>query len=170
MELVELGRLTEDDWVALTAGEHEPFGPIGAGLEWRTKDRHVALRAAQGRLLAAAGVVEVTVEVECGERFEVVGLGGVIVNRSHRGHGLMSRLLEPLLKIAEGIGPDRAMLFCRPGLAAVYGRFDFREVPGPVWVGQPQGHVEMPMLSMWRPLRAGVEWPPGRADVRGLPF
>ncbi len=170
MELVELGRLTEDDWVALAAGEQEPFGPIGAGLQWRTKDRHVALRAAQGRLLAAAGVVKVTVEVDSGERFEVVGLGGVIVNRSLRGRGLMSRLLEPLLRIAGGMGPDRAMLFCRPELAAVYGRFGFRGVAGPVWVDQPQGRIEMPMLSMWRPLRGEVEWPLGRVDVHGLPF
>ncbi len=170
MELVELGRLTEDDWVALVAGEHEPFGPIGARLEWRAKDRHVALRAAQGQLLAAAGAVNVTVEVECGEHFQAVGVGGVIVNRAFRGRGLMSRLLEPLLRIAEGMGADRAMLFCRPELAAAYGRFDFREVPGPVWVDQPQGHVAMPMLSMWRPLRDGVDWPPGRVDLLGLPF
>jgi predicted GNAT family N-acyltransferase len=170
MELVELGGLTEDDWVALVAGEHEPFGPVGAGLQWRAKDRHVALRAADGRLLAAAGAVLVTVELERGERFEVVGVGGVIVNRSFRGRGLMTQLLEALLRIAEGMGPDRAMLFCRPELAAVYRRFDFREVPGPVWVDQAQGRVEMPMLSMWRPLRGVPEWPPGRAEVQGLPF
>lgn len=169
MELVELGGLTADDWIALVAGEHEPFGPIGAGLEWRAKDRHVALRSGHGRLLAAAGAVNVTVEVER-EHFEVVGIGGVIVNRSFRGRGLMSRLLQALLRVAEDMGPDRAMLFCRPELAAVYGRLDFREVPGPVWVDQPRGRVEMPLLSMWRPLRGAVEWPPGHAEVRGLPF
>jgi hypothetical protein len=35
---------------------------------------------------------------------------------------------------------------------------------------QPTGRIEMPMVTMWRPLRDAAKWPPGRIDVRGLPF
>jgi predicted GNAT family N-acyltransferase len=170
VELVELGALTEQDWVALNDGEHEPFGPVGAGLEWRPKDRHVGLRTPDGRLVAVAGAVVATVETEGAQGFEVVGLGSVIVTRSMRGRGLLSRLVEPLLALARGLGPDRAMLFCRPELVGLYGRLEFVEIGAPVWVDQTGDRIEMPLAAMWRPLRAGAEWPPGRVDVRGLPF
>ena len=170
MELVEIGGLTEQDWTDLTAGEHEPFGPVGAGLAWRAKDRHVALRAADGRLLAVAGAVIAVIEIEGAGRFEVVGLGSLIVTRSARGRGLMSRLVEPVLRLAAGMGPDRAMIFCRPELVALYRRLAFAEITAPVWADQPDGRVEMPEPAMWRALRKGADWPPGRVDVRGLPF
>jgi GNAT superfamily N-acetyltransferase len=170
VELVELGALTEQDWAALNDGEHEPFGPVGARLAWRPKDRHVGLRAPDGRLVAVAGAAVAAIEIEGAQGFEVVGVGSVIVTRSLRGRGLMSRLFEPLMALAEGLGPDRAMLFCRPELVALYRRRGFNEIEAPVWVDQPGGRIEMPLAAMWRPLRAGAEWPPGRVDVRGLPF
>jgi GNAT superfamily N-acetyltransferase len=170
MELVELGALTEQDWEALAAGEHEPFGPVGAGLEWRPKDRYVALRERDGRLVAVAGAVIAAVEIEGAGRLEVVGLGSLLVTRSARGRGLMSRLVEPLLGLAESMGPERAMIFCRAELVALYRRLAFAEIPGPVWADQPEGRVEMPLPAMWRALREGIRWPPGRVEVRGLPF
>jgi GNAT superfamily N-acetyltransferase len=170
MELIELTELTEQDWADLIAGEEESFGPLGAELEWRDKDRNVALRAPGGRLMAAAGAVLVTVDVEGAGALQVVGLGGLIVTRSARGHGLMAKLVAPLLRVAEGMGPDRAMIFCRPELVSVYQRLSFLEISAPVWVEQPDGRVEMPMPAMWRPLHEAPAWPPGRVDVRGLPF
>ncbi len=170
MELVELGALTAQDWIDLVDGEHEPFGPAGSALEWRPKDRHVALRGPDGRLVAAAGAGVAAVEVAGAQRFDVVGIGSVIVTRSRRGAGLMSTVVGPLLRLAEGMGPDRAMLFCRPELVAVYRRRKFAEIAAPVWVDQPRGRVEMALLAMWRPLRDAPEWPPGRVDVEGLPF
>jgi predicted GNAT family N-acyltransferase len=110
------------------------------------------------------------VQFEDGSSTEVVGLGSVIVTRPLRGRGLVSELLDPLLAVANEMGPGRAMLFCRPELVPLYERFDFVEITEPVWVDQPQGRVEMPMSAMWRPLRDGVGWPGGRVDVRGLPF
>jgi predicted GNAT family N-acyltransferase len=170
VELVELGALTEQDWAALEDGEAEPFGPVGSGLAWRPKDRHVGLRTPDGRLVAVAGAVVATIEVEGMKGFEVVGLGSVLVTRSRRGRGLMSRLMEPLLRLAEGLGPDRAMLFCRSELVALYGRRGFVDIGAPVWADQPEGRIEMPLAAMWRALRDGAEWPRGRVDVRGLPF
>lgn len=168
--MVEFGKLTDEEWAALVAGEHEPFGPVGAGLEWRAKDRHVGLRGTRGRLVAVAGLVIAGVEVACAGRFEVVGLGSLLVNQSLRGRGLMARLVEPLLKLAQGMGPDFAMIFCRPELVGVYEHLDFREIHAPVWAEQGRGPVKMTLPAMWRALSAGAAWPPGRVDVHGLPF
>ncbi|HVS28774.1 MAG TPA: GNAT family N-acetyltransferase [Solirubrobacteraceae bacterium] len=170
MELVTLSALTDQDWAELEDGEPEPFGPVGAGLAWRPKDRHIGLRAPDGRLVAVAGAVIATIEVEGAEPFEVVGLGSMIVTRSQRGRGLMSRLVEPVLALAGGMGPDRAMIFCRPELVGLYRRLAFAEITAQVWADQPDGRVEMPEPAMWRALRQDAEWPQGRADVRGLPF
>jgi GNAT superfamily N-acetyltransferase len=167
---VEIGLLTEQDWADLTSGEREPFGPIGAGLAWRDKDRNLGFRNREGQLIAAAGATIAVVEVEDAGSFEVVGLGGLIVTRSARRRGLMSRLVEPMLELAEGMGPERAMIFCRPELVALYRRLAFAEIPAAVWVDQPGGRIEMPEPAMWRALHKNAVWPPGRVDVRGLPF
>jgi hypothetical protein len=68
------------------------------------------------------------------------------------------------------MGPDRAMIFCRPELVSLYERLAFAEITAPVWVSQPDGPIEMPMRAMWRALREGATWPPGRVDVQGQPF
>lgn len=169
-ELVQLGQLTERDWTDVVAGEPEPFGPIGADLAWRPKDRHVALRARDGRLVAFAGAVVAALEIEREQRLEVVGIGSVMVTRSLRGQGLMSRLVEPLWRLAEDMGPDHAMLFCRPQLVELYRRRGYVEIAAPVWADQPQGRIQMPQVAMWQALHTGAEWPPGRIDVCGLPF
>lgn len=170
MEVVEIGVLTERDWAEVLDGEEQPFGPLGAGLEWREKDRNLVLRAPDGRLLGFAGATVVEIEVESSPGFEVVGLGGLVVTRSARGRGLMSRLLDPLLELARSMGPDRAMLFCRPELVAIYARSAFIEITAPVWVDQPDGRVRMPMPVMSRPLHTDAPWPPGRVEVHGWPF
>ena len=170
MDLVELGQLTDQEWTDLIDGEHEPFGPVGASLAWRPKDRHVALQGPDGRLVAAAGAVVATLKIEGARRLEVVGIGSVMVTRSLRGQGLMSRLVAPLRRLAEGMGPDRAMLFCRPELVELYRGLGFAEITAPVWADQPRGRIEMPLVAMWQSLRPGAEWPPGRVDVCGLPF
>ena len=100
VELVELGALTAQDWADLVADEPEPFGPVGAGLKWRPKDRHVALRLDDGRLVAVAGAVVAEVAVADVSAFDVVGIGGVIVTRPRRGQGLLERLMDPLLRLA----------------------------------------------------------------------
>ena len=170
MQLVELTALSEQDWADLIAGEQEPWGAAGEALQWREKDRHVGLRTPDGRMAAAGGAVIVEIDVEGTAGFEVVGIGGVFVTSSLRGQGLTGRLLEMLLGLAETMGPDRAMLFCRPELLRLYGRVGFTEITAPVWADQPDGRILMPMRAMSRPLRASTDWPAGRVDLRGLPF
>jgi predicted GNAT family N-acyltransferase len=170
VELVELDEITSRQWSELVAGEREPWGGIAEELAWGDKDRFVGLRDAGGELVAIAGAVTAEVEVEDAGDFQVVGIGGVLVRPRERGRGLVWQLLEPLLEIAADMGPERAMLFCRAQLMALYGRLAFAEIPAAVWVEQPDGRIEIPLRAMWRPLREGVRWPDGRVEVRGLPF
>ncbi len=170
MELVEFGELSLREWIALTGREREPFGPAGAGLVWRAKDRHVGLRGDDGRLEAVAGATVAHVDVEGGNGFEVVGVGGLIIRKELRGRGLLERLMDGLKPLVEAMGPDRAMIFCNVSLVAIYARRGYLELPSPVWVDQPDGRVRMPMPAMWRALHAAPTWPKGRIDVQGLPF
>jgi len=170
VEVVELDFVAEPYWDELVAGEHEPFGAVGEALTWRRKERQIGLREPSGRLVAAAGAVVAEVDVAPDASFSVVGLGGVIVTREERGRGLVHTLFDALLEVAREMGPEHAMLFCRPGLLGMYERMGCREMAGPVWADQPQGRIEMPLRAMWRPLHGEAAWPPGRVEVRGLPF
>jgi hypothetical protein len=170
MDVVEIPRLSEADWGQLVDGEEQPWGPLGEGLSWREKDRTIGVRGEDGRLIAVAGALLADVAVAGADAFQVVGLGGLFVTRRARGAGLVATLVGPLLDIAATMGPAHAMLFCRPELVEPYTRLSFNEIAAPVWVDQPRGRIEMPLRSMWRALRDGARWPPGRVDVSGLPF
>jgi hypothetical protein len=82
----------------------------------------------------------------------------------------MPPLVDALMEMAEGMGPDRAALFCRPELVPVYEPRGFATISTAVWADQPEGRREIPLAFMWRALREGADWPPGRVDVLGLPF
>lgn len=176
MERVELDALSAQRWTELVDGEPEPWGGVGEALTWAEKTRYVGLRDDGGRIVAVAGAMLAEVAVEGAEPFAVVGIGGVFVTRRERGRGLAYQVLEPLLEIASAMGPELAMLFCRPALMSLYRKLSFSAIEAPVCVEQPSGRIEIPMRAMWRalaPWRAqagGVSWPGGRVDVLGLPF
>jgi predicted N-acetyltransferase YhbS len=165
MELVELPGMTPEGRAELAAGEANPFGIND--LQWRESERYLALRD-DGKLVAAAGLVVVT--VEAGSAFDVVGVGGVIVARPRRGQGLMRRVMEAAMARAEQLGPAFAMLFCSAANSRRYARFGFREITATVTAEQPDRIVTMGEVCMWRPLRADATWPSGPIRVRGLPF
>lgn len=174
MELIELGRLGNGQYAELVGDEDDPWRAEEFGLEWLPKDQHVALRDDDGRLLAAAGLVVVKVQFGAEPAVPVVGIGGVIVNRAHRGRGFGQLVVSEAVKRAEAMGPDIAMLFCRTETAGLYRRNGFAEVSGPVLVDQPDGVVELSAagagMTMWRPLHPGVLLPAGTVKVNGLPF
>jgi GNAT superfamily N-acetyltransferase len=111
VDLIEFGRLSDEQSAALVGDENDPWNAAEFGLEWLPKDHHVGVRDDAGRLLAAAGLV--VVEVQFGEQppMLVVGVGGVIVTASHRGRGLGRRVISEALSRAEALGPEIAMLF-----------------------------------------------------------
>jgi len=172
VELIEFGRLTDEQYAELAGDEDDPWNAAEFGLEWLPKDHYVGVRDDDGRLVAAAGLVVVEVQYGAQPPSPVVGVGGVIVTASHRGRGLGRWVISEALTRAEAKGPEIAMLFCRVELAGLYRRHGFAEVPGPVFVDQPDGIVEMSGggVTMWRPLRAGAELPDGIVKVNGLPF
>jgi predicted GNAT family N-acyltransferase len=172
LELIEFGDLTAEQRAELERGEDDPFDSrrLDGALCWRPKDRHVALRGEDGRLVASAGLV--LAEVKAGDRsgVAVVGIGGVIVTAARRGEGLASQVIEAALRRAERLGPGIAMLFCHEDRTGLYRRHGFSEVPRPVLVQQPDGQIEMPMITMWRTLRGDAVLPTGPVALTGLPF
>ena len=170
LELVEVGSLTLRDWVELTERDPDAFGHAEEGLVWRPKDRHACLRDSDGRLVAAGGATVVAVEVG-GQRFDVVGMGSLIVHRDLRGSGAMTRVADAMAQIAERMGPARAMIFCLPRLTDMHRARGYRPIDAQVTVDQPDGPVVMTQTAMQRPLRGdAVPWPAGPVAVQGLPF
>jgi predicted GNAT family N-acyltransferase len=167
--IAEQGDLTDAQWEELQAGEDDPFGVGDLDMQWQPKERYLVLSGPDGRLRAAAGLVEVDVEAG-GETFPVAGVGGVIVAHPYRGQGLARQVVEAAVARAETLGPERAMLFCAPHNIALYARFGFIEIAAPVFAQQPQGEIEMPPAAMWRPLREGAGWPDGPVRLAGRPF
>jgi predicted N-acetyltransferase YhbS len=166
---VAIGPLTPAQRDELMGGELMPFGTWGQGIEWRTKDLHVVVRDSDGRLTASTGLLLAEVDV-AGRSFPVVGIGGVIVARTHRGRGLARAVVEGALRRAATMGPDLAMLFCHADKVALYDRLGFELLDAPVTVEQSTGPFTMPQHSMWRALRVGAGWPAGAVAVRGRPF
>jgi predicted N-acetyltransferase YhbS len=169
MEIVEFGLLSPERRAELEGDETDPFDAAGATLRYRAKERHVAVRDEQGRLVASTGLVVVEVEV-ADERFPVVGFGGVIVAAAHRGRGLARQVVGGALARAAGLGPAFALLFCREDRAGLYRKLGFADVADEVLVAQPAGPTPMPDRTMWRALRAGESWPPGTVVIHSLPF
>jgi len=170
MDVVEFGPLTDPIRAELEGDEEDPFDAAGSTLQWRPKERHVALRGDDGHLIASAGLVLTEVQVGDGQPLPVVGIGGVLVSQAHRGQGLGRRVIMEVLTRAAILGPELALLFCHRNRAGLYERHDFVEVPPPVLVEQPKGRVEIPQVTMWRALRPGAELPAGRLVVLSLPF
>jgi predicted N-acetyltransferase YhbS len=164
--IVEGDELSDEQWDELRAGETHPFGVDE--LRWRKKEHFLALQV-DGRLVSTASWAIVDVEVGP-EAFQVVGLGGVLVARPHRGKGYARSVLEPWLERAATLGPSRAALFCAPHNVGLYERFGFAAIRGGCVADQPSGPITMPGVFMWRPLHADATWPDGPVRLLGLPF
>ena len=170
LEVVELGRLTESQRAELVAAEEDPFDAAGNTLRWRRKDRHVALRRSDGRLVASAGLVLGELQAEDEARHAFVGIGGVFVTARYRGRGLGRRIVSEALRHARTLGPEIALLFCHRDRAALYERHGFVKVEPPVLVEQPGGYAEVSLVTMWRTLRRAPALPPGGLTIHSLPF
>jgi GNAT superfamily N-acetyltransferase len=170
VEVVAIEPPDEREWDLLVDGEQHPWGPVGEDLEWEHKQRFVGVRGEGGRLIASAGVLRASVCVGDAGELDVVGLGGVFVTQSMRGRGLMAAVVGAALKLARELGPEHAMLFCRPELAPVYAGHGFEPIAAPVRAMQPAGEVVVPAVAMHLALVPGARWPEGEVQVLGLPF
>lgn len=170
MQIVEFGRLSMRDWAQLIEGEHAPFGTVCAGFEFRPKDHHVGIRDGDGALLAAGGWSRIDVEVDGHGRFEVIGVGALIVRHDCRGRGLATPIMERIRARIDATGVAHRMLLCEPHLEQLYARRGYRAIEDPVWVEQPAGSVRWPLRAMWRPRDSSTQWPAGVVRIQGLPF
>jgi predicted N-acetyltransferase YhbS len=170
VDVIEFRQLDEQRRAELEGDEEDPFDAVGSTLTWRRKERHVALRRPDGRLVASAGLLLAEVQIDDGAPIAVVGVGGVLVSEPQRGQGLADRVIREALARAAAMGPAVAILFCHPDRAGLYVRHGFSELPPPVMVEQPDGLARMPQVTMWRALSDGGELPRGRVVVRSLPF
>jgi GNAT superfamily N-acetyltransferase len=170
LEVLEFGRLSEFQRAELEAGEEDPFDAAGNTLQWRPKDRHVALGRPDGTLVASAGLVLGELHGADGPRASFVGIGGVFVTAAYRGQGLGNRIITEALRRAATLGPPLVLLFCHRDRAELYEKHGFAEIDPPVLIRQPDGYVRCPMTAMWRSLGDGVTLPSGQVTVHSLPF
>jgi len=138
------------------------------GLVWRLKDQHFGIRV-DGRLVAHAGLVVLPVSVG-GRRMDVVGLGGVGVVEDRRGRGLARFVVSGTMEHARRLGPEFAILFCRPDVVGFYGRLGWHEMADKVEVEQPDGPAVMPLRTMWFVLRKDARWPEGPVSLHSRPM
>ncbi len=168
-DLVDLAGVAPGWWEELVDGEDDAFGTDGLGIVWRDKTEHLGL-VLDGRVVGHAGWVGSAVETDSGQRTDVVGLGGVLVHRDHRGRGLGGQLVRgATARMGDG-GVPIAMLFCRTVRTAFYGRLGWQPIAGEVTADQPEGPIVMPLVTCWTSLAEGAHLPPGGLRVDGLPF
>ncbi|MEU8892261.1 GNAT family N-acetyltransferase [Streptomyces sp. NPDC048442] len=169
-----LDRYTKDELAQILGDGDDPFGVADTGLTWLPKEEHFGLAQNGGRnggrLVAHAGLRRLPLEVR-GVGLEVVGVGGVVVAPGLRGQGLARQVVGAALEHARTMGPQWALLFCRPPLVALYEKLGWRAVDGEVHVEQPQERlVLMPLRTMWTPLHGDESWPEGAVRLRSLPM
>jgi predicted N-acetyltransferase YhbS len=170
LQIVELGRLSMRDWAQLVEGEHEPFGGTCAGFEFHAKDHHIGIRDAEGALIAAGGWSRLEVDVDGHGRFEVIGVGALIVRHDRRGSGLATPIMQRIRERTAQTGIALRLLLCEPHLVELYARRDYRLIEDPVWVQQPSGPVRWPLCAMWRAAEPSATWPAGVVRIQGRPF
>ncbi|MFD3513445.1 GNAT family N-acetyltransferase [Streptomyces sp. NPDC058657] len=166
---VRLPQYDPADQTRILGDQPDPFGVADTGLTWAPKQEHFGLVRPDGRLVAHAGLLKRPLSIG-GLDHEVVGVGGVAVAPDVRGRGLARRVVGAALEHARTMGPERAILFCRPPLVPLYEKLGWRAVGREVHVEQPQGPALMPLPTMWHPLRGDEEWPPGEVRLLARPM
>jgi GNAT superfamily N-acetyltransferase len=169
MELIDLPEFGPDQVAQIVDGEPDPWTTGHLSIEWRPKTAHLGLTD-RGRLIGHAGWVPVQLHGENGQVLEVLGLGGVIVHRDHRGHGAGAQLVSGATTSMAAVGGVIGMLFCRTERLAFYDRLGWIRIGATVTADQPAGPVTVPLHACWRPLVEGAALPPTDLHVEGLPF
>ncbi|WP_406129961.1 GNAT family N-acetyltransferase [Streptomyces canus] len=167
--VVPLPRYTKADQEEILGDGDDPFGVASAGLTWLPKEEHFGIRH-DDRLVAHAGLRLLPVAIGDAET-AVVGVGGVAVASGMQGQGLARLVVTAALEHARTMGPQHALLFCRPPLVPLYRRLGWHPLDAEVLVEQPEdGLVTMPLRTMVTPLRDGARWPSGPVRLFSLPM
>lgn len=164
-----LPQYTKADQEEILGRSDDPFGVASAGLAWLPKEEHFGIRH-EGRLVAHAGLLRLPAAIGDAET-EVVGVGGVAVAPDMQGQGLARLVVTAALEHARTMGPQHALLFCRPPLVPLYQHLGWHSLDEDVLVEQPEGRlVTMPLRTMVTPLRDDARWPSGPVRLLSLPM
>ncbi|MGW2479463.1 GNAT family N-acetyltransferase [Streptomyces sp. NPDC001571] len=167
--VVRLPQYTKTDQDEILGHDDDPFGVAAAGLTWLPKKKHFGIRHGD-RLVAHAGLLRLPVAIGDVET-EVVGVGGVAVAPDMQGQGLARRVVTAALDHARTMGPQHALLFCRPPLVPLYQRLGWHPLDEEVLVEQPENRlVTMPLRTMVTPLRDNTRWPSEPLRLFSLPM
>lgn len=167
--VVRLPEYTKADQDEILGHGDDPFGVAAAGLTWLPKKDHFGIRHGD-RLVAHAGLLRLPVAIGESET-EVVGVGGVAVAPGMQGQGLARRVVAAALDHARTMGPEHALLFCRPPLEPLYQRLGWHPLTKDVLVEQPGNRlVTMPLRTMVTPLRDNACWPSEPVRLFSLPM
>ncbi|MDC0769913.1 GNAT family N-acetyltransferase [Streptomyces sp. HD] len=169
---IRLPGYTKADQQEILGTGDDPFGVDGAGLTWLPKDEHFGIRHGD-RLVAHAGLLRLPVAIGNAEtaETEVMGVGGVAVAPDLRGQGLARLVITAALDHARTMGPQHALLFCRPPLVPLYQHLGWHPLDTDVLVEQPESRVvTMPLRTMVTPLHDNAHWPSGSVRLFSLPM
>ncbi|MFF4935163.1 GNAT family N-acetyltransferase [Streptomyces griseofuscus] len=167
--VVRLAQYTKADQEEILGISDDPFGVAWTGLTWLPKEEHFGIRH-DGRLVAHAGLLRLPVAIGDDET-EVVGVGGVAVSPGRQGQGLARLVVTAALEHARTMGPQHALLFCRPPLVSLYQRLGWHPLDKDVLVEAPEGRLAtMPLRTMVTPLRDDARWPAGPVRLFSLPM
>ncbi|WP_030063166.1 GNAT family N-acetyltransferase [Streptomyces natalensis] len=166
---VRLPRYTKTDQEEILGDGADPFGVAATGLTWLPKEEHFGIRHGN-RLVAHAGLLRLPVAIGNAET-EVVGVGGVAVAPDMQGQGLARLVVTAALDHARAMGPQHALLFCRPPLVPLYQRLGWHQLDKDVLVEQPANRlVTMPLRTMVTPLHDNAHWPSEPVRLFSLPM
>ena len=167
--VVRLPRYTKRETGEILGDGDDPFGVAAAGLTWLPKKEHFGIRHGD-RLVAHAGLLRLPVTIGDTET-EVVGVGGVAVAPDRQGRGLARLVVQAALDHARTMGPQHALLFCRPALVPLYQRLGWHPLGTEVLVEQPENRlVSMPLRTMVTALHDNAYWPSEPVRLFSLPM
>lgn len=156
------------DKLSLAGGVSDPNQTASYGLVWQPKPLHVLI-VEGGLLVAHVGLVQCTVRVG-GQPVSVAGFGGVLTRPDCRGKGFgqmaMQKAEEHILQQGDA---KFGLLFCRDAVRSWYERMGWTPIEGPVWIDQPEGSIQSPLVVMVKYFRQ-EEWPDGVVELRCLPW
>ncbi|ARF59174.1 GNAT family N-acetyltransferase [Streptomyces gilvosporeus] len=169
--VVRLPRYTKTDQEEILGDGDDPFGVAETGLTWLPKEEHFGIRHGN-RLVAHAGLLRLSVAIGDAET-EVVGVGGVAVAPDMQGQGLARLVVTAALDHARTMGPQHALLFCRPPLVPLYQRLGWHQLDNDVdvVVEQPANRLAtMSLRTMVTPLHDNAHWPSAPVRLFSLPM
>lgn len=156
------------DRLSLAGGESDPNQTASYGLVWQPKTLHIFIFE-DGIVASHVGLVNQTITVG-GNRISVAGVGGVLTRRDCRGKGFGQMALKKAEEyVRQQKDANFGMLFCRDAVRPWYERLGWSAIKEPVWIDQPGGVIQAPLVVMTKCL-SHESWPDGLIELGCLPW